>query len=928
MSARGGARARVAHRQGRLKMSRPRKLLLAAGALLVIVALAALSLLSEFFVDLLWFDALHYGATFATMVAARWALLGSLWAIAFAVFLLNGLVALRLSGERQWPRVVRRPDEVVPLSLPDLLRNFGARVPWKALVTLVAALLGFAVASGESTNWPVYLKALYATRFDIVDPIYQRDVGFYVFALPWLEDLRDLFLWLIILSGALSVAIYWLRQEIDFTESPPRVSANATAHLSVLLAAFFVQRAFSYWLGRFELLLHGNGVVYGFRYVDRLLWQPGLWLLIILSLAAAAMCLANLGERGVRLPLMGALILFIPAVVLNFLQPAIEQFRVKPNELALERPYLVHNIELTRRAYRLDAVSVKPFAGLGKLSPEVLKMNQATVKNIRLWDPRPLLATYRQLQEIRLYYDFRDVDVDRYQVQGEYKQVMLSAREFNPALLPENARTWVNQHLNYTHGFGLVMSPVTLKSGEGLPIFYLKDVPPVSPVGLEVEQPRIYYGQEDDNYVIVDTAEPEFDYPKGANNVFSYYQGRGGVRISSIASRALFSYYYRDLNLLLTSAIRPKSQILLRRNISDRIGRLAPFLIQDRDPYLVLNDGRLSWIVDCYTVSDHYPYAEPNADNINYIRNAVKTVIDAYTGETTFYVADPDDPIIQCWSKIFPKMFRPMSAMPAALRIHIRYPEDLFMIQADVYRTYHMRDPEVFYNREDLWGFARENYAGQTVVMQAYYTIMRLPGEMHEEFILMIPMVPRGRDNMISWLAARCDGENYGRLLEYAFSKEKLVYGPYQIEARINQNPAISRQISLWNQMGSRVVLGNMMVTPIADTLLYVEPLYLRAENGQLPELQRVIAAYGDRVTMGEDLDDALAQLFSAPSAGVPETVQAAPPQAARAPQASAIGAASTAYQQALEALRAGNWAEFGAQMQKLGQALNQPAAQ
>ncbi len=913
-------------------MSRARKVALAAGALLVIAALISLSLLSEFFVDLLWFDALNYRATFATMVVARWGLLGSLWLIAFAVLVLNGLVALRLSGERQWPRVVRRPDEIVQLSLPDLLRNLGARVPWKVLLTVVAALLALAVASGESANWPVYLKALYATPFNIVDPVYRRDVGFYVFTLPWLEDLRDLILWLVILSAALSGGIYWLRQGVDFTESPPRVSTAATAHLSVLLAVFFVQRAFSYWLGRFELLLHGNGVVYGFRYVDGLLWRPGLWLLIVLSLAAAAMCLANLVERGVRLPLMGALILFIPAVGLNFLQPAIEQFRVKPNELALERPYLEHNIELTRRAYRLDAVSVKPFAGLGKLSPEVLKMNEATVKNIRLWDTRPLLATYRQLQEIRLYYDFRDVDVDRYPVQGQYKQVMLSAREFNPALLPENARTWVNQRLNYTHGFGLVMSPVTLKSGEGLPVFYLKDVPPVSPVGLNVEQPRIYYGQEDDNYVVVDTAAPEFDYPKGASNVFSYYQGRGGVRISGLTRRALFSYYYRDVNLLLTGAIRPNSQILLRRNISDRIARLAPFLIQDRNPYLVLHAGRLSWIIDCYTVSDHYPYSEPNADGINYIRNAVKAVIDAYSGETTFYVADPADPIIQCWSKIFPKMFQPLSAMPAALRTHIRYPEDLFMIQADVYRTYHMRNPEVFYNREDLWGFARENYAGQTVMMQAYYTIMRLPGEMHEEFILMIPMVPRGRDNMISWLAARCDGDNYGRLLEYAFSKEKLVYGPYQIEARINQNPVISRQISLWNQMGSRVVLGNMMVTPIADTLLYVEPLYLRAENGQLPELQRVIAAYGDRVTMGEDLDDALGQLFGAAPGAAAETAQTPPPPAppslaAQAPQANAVGAAA-AYQQALEALRAGNWAEFGAQMQKLGQALNRPAAQ
>src|SRR5579875_394291 len=915
-------------------MSWSRRLVLAVGVLLALGVLAALGTLSEFLVDLLWFSSLHYRSTFLTMVAARWVVMVVVGVVAFGVLVVNGALALSLSKEHRWPRVVRRPDEFVQINLPDLIRELEGRIPWRLLLVVVAALIALSIASNESSQWPVYLKALYAVPFHYQDPIYHRDIGFYIFVLPWLQDIRDLFFWLLPISAVLTGAIYWLRQAIDFTQSPPRISPSATKHLSILLGLFFIQRAFSYWVSRFELLLRGNGVVYGFRYVDKLLWRPGLWLLLVLSLVGAGLCFANINERGARKPVAAALIVFIPAFLLNLLQPAVEQFRVKPNELSLERPYLVNNIAFTRRAYKLDVIQVIPFAGLGKLSPELIKINEPTIKNIRLWDPRPLIATYRQLQEIRLYYDFREVDVDRYTIQGHYTQVMLSARELNPALLPENARTWVNQHLVYTHGFGLVMSPVTQKNQEGLPILFLKDVPPVSSVGLEVKEPRIYFGEEEDNYVVVDTAAPEFDYPKGASNVFAYYQGRLGINVGSFTRRLLFSYYFKDLNLLLTDAARANSQILIRRNIADRVNRLAPFLVQDRDPYIVLHDGRLSWIIDCYTVSDHYPYSEPNVDNINYIRNSVKAVVDAYTGEVTFYVADESDPVIQCWMRIFPKMFRPLAQMPAALRAHIRYPEDLFLIQADIYRSYHMLNPEVFYNREDLWGFPRENYAGQTVTMQPYYTIMRLPSEQKEEFILMLPMVPRGRDNMISWLAARCDGENYGKMIEYAFSKEKLVYGPYQIEARINQNPVISRQISLWNQMGSRVLLGNMMVTPVVDTLLYVEPLYLRAENGQLPELQRVIAACDDMVTMGVDLDDALAQFFNQPPSPGAEvaqkTVTQVSPPSATVPatsQGDQLKAANNVYHQALDALRSGNWAEFGTQMQRLGEILSQGGA-
>jgi uncharacterized membrane protein (UPF0182 family) len=754
--------------------------------------------------------------------------------------------------------------------------------------------------------------------------------------MPLLEDWRDLFMLILILTAALSGGIYWVRGGLDFRESPPRISHAAAGHLSVLLGMFFVQRAFNYWLARFQLLLHGNGVVFGLRYVDHLLWKPGLWMLVALSIVAAAICLANLRARTLRLPVVAAIVVFGPSVALSLAQPAIESLWVKPDELRIETPYLKRNIAMTRQAYGLDAFDVKPFLGSGKLTLASIESDAPTIKNIRLWDPRPLIATFRQLQEIRLYYNFRDVDIDRYWIDGNYTQVMLSARELNADLLPANAQTWVNRHLKFTHGVGLVMSPVNRKDSEGLPLFYISDIPPASSAGFKIERPQIYFGEENSDYAIIDAATPEFDYPRGATNVFGYYRGSSGIPVSGLWRRLLFSYYFRDINLLVTENILKQTRLMIRRNISDRIATLAPFLNQDHDPYLVVHNGGLVWICDTYTASDHYPYSQRNGDQINYVRNSVKVVIDAYSGQTDFFVADPDDPIIQTWERIFPGMFKPLSAMPPDLRTHIRYPEDFFLIQSDIYRTYHMTDPEVFYNREDLWEFPRENYADETMQMQPYYVIMRLPGEARAEYMLMIPMVPRGRDNMIAWLAARCDGADYGHLFEYAFSKERLFYGPYQIQARINQNPDISRQYSLWNQMGSKVILGNLIVIPIQESLLYVEPLYIRAQNGQLPELQRVIASYSDRIVMGETLEQTLHDLFAQPEAAPPTVVTAATTSAApaAAPPVNGAGtspgnlrAASEHYNRALSALKDGNWTEFGAEMQALGQALGEPSS-
>jgi len=554
---------------------------------------------------------------------------------------------------------------------------------------------------------------------------------------------------------------------------------------------------------------------------------------------------------------------------------------------------------------------------------------------------QPLMNTYAQLQEIRTYYKFLDMDIDRYRLDGAYQQVMLSARELEPALLPSNAQTWVNLHLLFTHGTGVVMSPVTRKNSEGLPLFYLQDIPPLATGGPAISEPRLYFGQAEERYAIVKGSTPEFDYPKGKDNVYAAYDGADGVAIGDAARRGLFSWYYGDPNILLTEYITSESRILLHRNIQDRVRTIAPVLRLDHDPYIVVSGGRLFWMQDAYTTSEWFPYAQPQSSGgLNYIRNSVKVVIDAYNGSVDFYVSDPDDTLIKTYQRIFPGLFKPLLAMPADLQQHIRYPEDLFLVQAQLYRTYHMDTAEVFYNREDLWQFPRQpadtdSLGGRDAQRMApYYMIMRLPGEARAEFVLMLPMVPSQRENMIAWLAARCDPPDYGKVVVYEFPKDKQVFGPFQIEARIQQNTDISQQISLWNQMGSRVIRGHLLVVPIENSILYVSPLYLRAATGQLPELKRVIAAYGDRVVMEETLGAALAALFkdTVPPAR-PSEAGAATSTGSTSTGSTSTGSTSTGsagpqdararealihYDRAVERLKAGDWSGFGTELDAL----------
>jgi len=910
-------------------------------AIAVIVAsLIVLGRASGFVVDWAWFSTIGYVSVFWTVVATKVVLFIAVLAISTLLLWMNGTLALQFAV----PRRLRLPAPLdpdfatvrAPPGTPAELFELVSRLlPWRWLILGVALVIGLLIAIGETGQWDLILRFIYQVPYGQNDPQFDKDIGFYLFSLPVYVALKNWMLWILLLSTLMAGAVYLVHGAIDLDHRPWRISSAAIAHGSALLALFFAVKAWSYALDRFLLLYNDNGIVVGAGYTDVHVELPVLWLLICLAAAAAVVAWANMRLRTYRVAIAAAVLVFGGSFVFAELWPGLfQRFFVKPSELQLEAPYIQRNIALTREAYNLRQIVVKPFPAEQDLTFQSLQDNRGTINNIRLWDWQPLMDTYAQLQEIRTYYKFLNVDVDRYQIDGSYRQVTIAARELAPSLLSANAQTWVNLHLLFTHGNGVVMSPVTQKSTEGLPNFYLRDIPPVaSDSGPDVTEPRIYFGQSAGGYVIVKGSTPEFDYPMGKDNVYANYDGADGIPIGGTPWRSLFAWYFNDVNILLSRYITSESRIMLHRNIQDRVQTIAPFLQLDRNPYVVVSDGRLYWIQDAYTTSAWFPYAQPQSDtDTNYIRNSVKVVIDAYNGTATFYVADATDPIIATYRRIFPALFKPLDAMPPGLQKHIRYPEDLFNIQALQYRAYHMDTPEVFYNREDLWQFPREPTApdsgnGPNVARMApYYIMMRLPGEPHAEFFLMLPMAPSQRENMIAWLAARCDLPDYGKLIVYEFPKDKLVYGPFQIEARINQNTEISQQISLWNQMGSRVIRGNLLVVPIENSILYVSPLYLRAESGQLPELKRVIAAYGDRVVMEETLPAALAALFKESVPIAPLLARAGPSAAGPADERAreALGH----YDRAIERLKVGDWGGFGAELDALRPLLEELSGQ
>ena len=888
--------------------------LIGALALLVIVVPSAI----RFYTDWLWFGETGYRDVFITTLAAEGTLAGAAMLLALGVLLLNLRVALRTHSTRQVALVTREGPIAITVDRRRV-QTIGT-----ALAVVIALIFGLYASS----QWQVWLLFRHAQPFGDVDPVLGRDVSFYIFRLPFLEAIRGYLFALVALSFVLTGAVYVVAGAVDVdARRGLRMAASARRHLAVLAAAMMLVLAFGAYLDVPALLTTPAGVIHGAANVDVAFRIPALRVLMIAALAGVALALYQVAAAP-WWPILTAAGLYIAAAVGGSAGAAVmHRFVVAPNEQVRETPFIERNIAATRKAFLLNDVEERELSGDTPLTRADIDANGATLGNVRLWDHQPLLQTFAQIQEIRTYYDFVSVHNDRYMIDGAYRQIMLSARELNSDSLPN--RNWINEHLTFTHGYGLTLGPVNQVTPEGLPVLFIKDIPPQSAVSLQVAEPSIYYGQLSNDYVFVKTKAREFHYPKGEDNVYTTYEGTGGVPVSNFLRRLLFSIRFQSFKVLLSDDITNESRVLFHRRLSERITRIAPFLEYDPAPYLVISNGRLVWVQDGYTVSGRYPYSSPAPNGINYIRNSVKATVDAYHGTVAFYLIDEKDPIALTYQHIFPTLFRPLAEMPEDMRTRLRSPHGIFALQAAMYATYHMTNPAVFYNKEDLWEIPTA-LTGQPrgQVMEPYYTVMRLPGEQDAEFIQMLPFTPARKDNLASWMVARSDGEHYGRMRVFRFPKQKLVFGPRQIIARINQDQTISPQITLWDQQGSEVLQGTLLIIPIEESLLYVRPLYLRSAGGRIPELKRVIVAHQNQIVMEATLEEALARLF-------PSGTRATPP-ARPAGKSDTEGAPSPAippelsaralehYRRAIEAQREGNWAVYGEEIRRLGEVLTQ----
>jgi len=928
----------------------------------VVLFLFVLAGLTDYIEKWLWMRQLNYTDIFWTLLSVRCAMFCAAFVFAFLYLWINLRQATKESvafakNDRPW--------SLTFLPRSDAGTRNGNELPpglMKAAVVLVSGGVALFFALGFYTEWDTYLRFRYGGSFGVSDPLFGVDVGFYMFHLPFFELLQSSLTLLTVSTFTIVLLVYGLFGSWQKRSGAIEAGSGVAAHLSVLLFVLVANLGFGFYLDHYQLLYSTQGVVYGAGYTADHVTRFALWGMVGVSAVACVLLALNVLRPRFMTLAAGAGVYVVLWILGVSLAPYLVQtFFVRPSELALETPYLKNYIEFTRKAFQLDAVQETSYPALADLTPAALARNQETIQNIRLWDARPLLQTYQQTQAIRLYYQFYNVDIDRYHLADGYHQVMLSARELSPEL-PEKAQTWVNQYLQFTHGYGVVMNFVSKKIGGGFPQYTLENVPAESNFGLTIDQPAIYYGQSMLGYRIVATDIKEFDYPKGNDNVYSSYTGKGGIPLDSIWKRLLFAWNKTDANILLTSYLKPQSRIQIHRDVRERVAEIAPFLRLDNDAYAVLSEGRLYWIQDAYTVSNYFPYANPQRgtqsltalepalgfesrgksqdpeaggtethsmaayDGLNYIRNSVKAVVDMYDGTVRFYVMDPKDPVLAVYRRAFPNAFEDLNKMPDDLKKHLRYPEDLFTVQADQYSTFHMTDPQVFYNREDLWAAPMEKYAGEVQPMRPYYILAKLPGSDQLEYLLMTPFTPQNRDNMISWMAARSDFPDYGKMLFYQLPKEKLIYGPNQIEAMIDQNTTISQQLTLWNQNGSRVIRGKEIVTPIENSFLYVVPLYLTAEGTNFPQLKRVIAVAGDKVVMEPTLDEALNALFGTQ----PATAQA------RAEQTTGVATGATAHQvdsgqargqfeDAQRAMQHGDWDKFGKAMEALKQLLANP---
>jgi uncharacterized membrane protein (UPF0182 family) len=878
--------------------------------------------------DWLWFREVGYQTVFTTALTTKLGLFVAVGIIAYVFLALN--VRLARSGPSRVPVLWRVSPELPPVDIASSLMRVA--VPLTFILTFLFAI-------GAAGSWMNLLQFIHRTQFGVADPIFGRDVGWYVFVLPAIASVLGTLRSLVMLTLFGVVLLYLLRGKISLPPQRITLLSPADRHVAALLVAFLLLTALQIWFVRIPELLYSTiGPLVGASYTDLHAKYPGLHVIAATAIVGIGLVLYGmLRGRIVLFTLAAAVAYVLVSVVAGGLFPfAIQKFVVAPTELTRELPQLRSHISATRRAWGLANVDTSELTGDAGLTLADIRANSATIQNVRLWDRDPLLQTFGQLQEIRTYYDFISVDDDRYVIDGRYRQVLLSPRELNAESLPK--RTFINQHLTFTHGMGLTLGPVNEVTREGLPVLYIKNLPPVSTISIKVTRPQIYFGELTTDHVFVGTRQTEFDYPSGDANIYTRYKGAGGVRVGGFFRRALLAIRFGAINILLSQDINSDSRILYNRQVQDRVKTALPFLTFDGDPYMVINSrGELYWILDGFTSTDRYPYSAQLDDGTSYMRNSVKVTVDAYNGTIAAYIADPVDPLIRTYAKIFPGILKPRSSMPDDIRAHIRYPHDLFRIQATLYATYHMDEPKTFYNREDQWQFPSASDQKEEGDRFMRHLMMRLPDEKQAEYIYMAPFTPKGKNNLAAWMVARNDGSNYGKLRVYRFPKQSLVYGPAQIVSRINQDTDISRELTLWDQRGSQVIKGELMVIPIEEALIYVQPIYLQAQGGQIPELKRVVVAFQDRVVMSETFETGLARLFSgdinAPSQIVnatspvsADTAMRAVPQAVTpAPSAEIaplIREADDHYQRALSAQRAGEWATYGQEIQKLGEVL------
>ena len=918
---------------------------------------------------------LGYLDVFWTLLSVQWMMFFSGFVFAFLFFWSNVRLAARSGFPSQGGSATQQfsgPWQTTT-SGPS---NMSQGLAWLGSAEIGAsALVASALALAFSSNWDTYLRFRYGGDYGFRDPLFGIDIGFYLFHLPFYELEQHFLGYLIFVTLAAVIGVYVVGSSFQAIGGgpTPRMTRSAIRHTSALLLALVALAGLQFYLDFYNLVYSTLGVVYGAGYAADHVTRIALRFMIGVSIASCMLLALNLWRPRMQSVMLGMgayAVLYSISVLL--LPTLFQHYYVQPNELALETPYLKRYIASTRMAYGLDKVKETSYPALADLAPAATARNQDTIGNIRLWDDRPLLQTYQQTQAIRLYYNFYNVNTDRYRLADGYHQVMLSTRELSQEL-PSKAQTWVNERLQFTHGYDIVMNFVSKTAGDGVPRYILDNIPARSDFGLSVAQPEIYYGASMGGYRIVSTKVKEFDYPKGNGDVYTSYTGTGGIPLDGFWKRMLFAWTQGDINILLTSYLKPESRIQLWRRVRERVAQIAPFLRFDDDPYPVVSDGKLYWIEDAYTVSDYFPYSNPAraprqqyhiettgdfeinqygqlipprgtqeggatrpprtnvqsdtdlTGGLNYIRNSVKVVIDMYNGTVRFYVMDPTDPVLAVYRRAFPGAFANLSQLSDGLKSHLRYPQGLFAIQSDQYRLFHMTDPQVFYNQEDLWQFPVEYYESETHFMQPYYVLMKLPGSTRLEYLLMTPFTPPGRNNMIAWMAAQCDFPNYGKTIVFMLPKERLIYGPRQVEAMIDQNPNISQQLTLWDQLGSHVIRGKQIVTPIENSFLYVEPLYLTATGIPFPQLKRVIVAADGRVAMAATLDAALADLFKPQQPTGPPATTGTIGQGGNERAQSDFAQARKAFDQAKKAVEQDNWEEFGKSMGVLDHQLSAP---